>query len=80
MDTDGSVGNSHSPVRPSMSKSIEWYTEGEARDVEFERVRLTVRYVGRKGRRARIAIIGPAGTVFRALDLGDAAWSPDRST
>ena len=43
------------------SKSIEWYSEGQGRDVVVAGVRMTVRFVGRKGRRARIAITGPAG-------------------
>ena len=50
------------------SQSIDWCAEGEARDVEVAGVRVTARFVGHKGRRARIAITGPAGAVFRALD------------
>ena len=62
------------------SQLIDWFAEGQAVAVEFEGVVMTVRYVCRKGRRARIAITGPAGAVFSALDSSEAARSPDRST
>ena len=48
------------------STSIDWYAEGETRVLEVDGIRVTIRFVGRKGRRARIAIIGPAGAVFRS--------------
>jgi len=48
------------------STSIDWYAEGETKVVEAHGVRVTIRFVGRKGRRARIAIIAPAGAVFRS--------------
>jgi len=51
---------------PTTSTSIEWYAEGQSRVVEFDGVRVTVRLVGRKGRRARIAITTAAGAVFRS--------------
>lgn len=47
------------------SRSIDWYAEGEARTVEIGGLEVIVRFVGRKGRRARIAISAPAGVVFR---------------
>ena len=47
-------------------QSIDWYHEGEERTVEVAGVRITVRFIGRKGRRGRIAIEAPAGAVFRA--------------
>jgi hypothetical protein len=62
------------------SQSIDWYAEGEARDVDVAGVRVTVRFVGRKGRRARIAITGPAGALFTARDLTETVVSSDRST
>ena len=46
------------------SISIDWYAEGEARTVEVNGVQVTVRFVGRKGRRGRIAIEAPAGAEF----------------
>ncbi len=51
------------------SQLIDWFAEGQTVSVEFAGVVMTVRYVCRKGRRARIAITGPARTVYRALDL-----------
>jgi hypothetical protein len=50
----------------SSSQSIDWYSEGESRTVEVEDVRVEVRYVGRKGRRGRIAITAPPGAAFRS--------------
>jgi hypothetical protein len=49
-------------------RSIDWYAEGESRIVETDGVRVEIRYVGRRGRRGRIAIRAPAGAVFRHLD------------
>jgi hypothetical protein len=51
------------------SKSIDWYAEGEGRTVQIiDDVEVTVTFVGRKGRRGRICIAAPAGTVFRPTD------------
>ena len=49
-------------------QSIDWYAEGQSRTVEIAGVRITVRFIGRKGRRGRIAIEAPAGAVFTAVD------------
>ena len=49
------------------SQSIEWYAEGQSRTVDVNGVRVTIRLIGRSGRRARIAIVAPAGAVFRAM-------------
>jgi len=49
-----------------VSQSIEWYSEGQARTAEIGGVEITVRFVSRKGRRARIAIIAPPGATFCA--------------
>jgi hypothetical protein len=46
------------------SQFIDWYHEGESRTVEVNGLHIVVRFVGRKGRRARIAITAPAGVVF----------------
>lgn len=56
------------PVRTGISQSIDWYAEGQARTVEVDGIHVTVRYVARKGRRARIAITAPSGAVFGAED------------
>jgi hypothetical protein len=56
-------------ARPSeFSQSIDWYAEGETRVVEVNGVRIEVRFVGRHGRRCRIAITAPPGAVFRSTD------------
>ena len=57
-------GTSESPSVPA-SQTIDWYSDGKARTVEIDGVEVIVRFVGRKGRRARIAILAPAGAVFR---------------
>ena len=53
----------------STSQSIEWFHEGQARVVTVDGHEITVRLVGRKGRRARIAIIAPPGAIFVAADV-----------
>jgi hypothetical protein len=54
-------------AQPSgFSQSIDWYAEGESRIVEVDGVRMIVRFVGRQGRRGRIAITAPAGATFRS--------------
>jgi len=47
-------------------QSIDWYSEGEERIVDAGGIQIAVRFVGRKGRRGRIAITAPPGAVFRA--------------
>ena len=52
-------------ARPSeFSQSIDWYSDGESRIVEVDDVRIEIRYVGRKARRARISITAPLGSLF----------------
>ncbi len=46
------------------SRSIDWYSEGEFRTVRVADVEVTIVYLGRKGRRARIAITGPPSASF----------------
>jgi len=53
------------PMPRTTCQSIDWFSEGQCRMVEVCGVQMLVRYVGRKGRRARIAIEVPAGAVFR---------------
>jgi hypothetical protein len=52
-------------VGSQTSQSIEWYAEGESRTVEVAGIQVTIRFIGRKGRRGRILIEAPAGAVFR---------------
>lgn len=67
-------------VPTETSQSVDWYHEGEERVVEANGVQVVVRFIGRRGRRARIAIVAPAGATFQALDRGENVWSPSRST
>ena len=69
-----------SPPPATVSRCVDWYHEGEGRIVESGGIRFIVRFVGRKGRRARIAIVAPAGSAFEPLDLNEAVQSPDRLT
>ena len=58
------------PAGPSpICRCIDWYSEGESRTVEVAGVCITVRFIGRKRRRGRIAIEAPAGAVFSADPL-----------
>jgi hypothetical protein len=46
-------------------RSLDWYSQGQSRTVHVAGVLMTVRLIGRKGRRSRIAIEAPAGAVFQ---------------
>jgi hypothetical protein len=50
------------------SQCIEWYHEGQSRVVEANGVRIEVRFIGRKVRRGRIAIVAPQGALFEAVE------------
>jgi hypothetical protein len=52
------------------SQCVDWFHEGETKVVEVAGVRITVRFVGRRGRRARIAIAAPPGAVYSASGSG----------
>ncbi|PQO28511.1 hypothetical protein DTL21_28335 [Bremerella cremea] len=43
---------------------VDWYSQGESQTVEVDGVCIVIRLVGRKGRRARIAITAPLGAKF----------------
>lgn len=62
------LASNDEPLPPPTSQSIDWYHEGEQRTVEVDGVRVTIRFIGRKGRRGRIAIEAPAGAVFRSSE------------
>jgi hypothetical protein len=47
---------------------VEWYHEGDERTVEADGMQVVVRFVGRKGRRGRIAITAPPGATFQTKD------------
>ena len=61
------MGDSEDRAVPQMSRSIDWYAEGESRIVEAGGVRVEVRFTGRKGRKSRIAITAPPGATFRTV-------------
>lgn len=63
-DSSSAVGEAIQGLRPCLS--IEWYAKGQSRIVDIDSVQVTVRFVGRHGRRARIAITAPPGSAFRA--------------
>jgi len=75
---DAASNRTHVPAE--VSRSIDWYAEGEERIVDAGGIRITVRFVGRKGRRARIAITAPPGAAFRSLDSNENVRSTNRSS
>ena len=67
MNRDGRDGSAQSTAEAKRtSRFIDWYSEGEECVVETHGVRVAIRFVGRKGRRARIMITAPAGSTFTA--------------
>ena len=72
MDTVRDVVAKEPRIDPRESRdchSTEWYAQGKSRVVAIDGVRVTIRLVGRHGRRARIAITASLGTVFYAADV-----------
>ncbi len=65
------------PTKEPTSRSIDWYAEGESRTVEVLGVQVSVRFISRKGRRARIMIAAPAGATFSSIVAGGES---DRTT
>ena len=53
----------------SCSRSSEWVHEGQERIMEVDGVTVRIRFIGRKGRRARIAIVAPPGAAFRTVEI-----------
>lgn len=49
---------------PDTAEAISWFAEGDGKSVEVAGISVTVRFVGRKGRRVRIAITAPPGARF----------------
>ncbi len=64
----GSGGPPEAKGRAPTCQCIDWFHEGEFKVVEIGGIQVTVRYIGRKGRRGRIAIEAPAGAVFSSDD------------
>ena len=67
----------HQRLPSSVSQCIDWYAEGEERVVEAGGIRIVIRFVGRKGRRGRIAITAPPGATFLACDRTQTLQSPE---
>ena len=63
-----------SDPRQHTSQSTDWYSEGQCRVVRVNDVEVTIRYVVRKGRRARIAIQAPPGAVFMDPSPSNPGW------
>jgi len=59
------TGDNNTAPSALTSKSIDWYAEGQSRIVEIDGVRVTVKLIGRKGRRSRILIEASPGAEFR---------------
>jgi hypothetical protein len=68
MNEKGTAGERMAAETPT-SRLIDWFSEGETRVVEVDGVRVSVRFVGRKGRRGRIVIEAPAGAIFVSPSL-----------
>jgi hypothetical protein len=65
---DQNITSNRTHVPAEASQCIDWYAEGEERIVEAGGIRIGVRFVGRKGRRGRIAITAPPGAAFQSRD------------
>lgn len=52
----------------STSATIDWYAEGDAREIDIGGVTILVQYLGRKARRARIKLVAPSAAVFNQVD------------
>jgi len=66
MRDSGEQVRSGAPVPAESCRSIDWYAPGQSRVFEVDGVRVVVRFVGRKGRRGRIAV--EVGEVFEASE------------
>lgn len=56
---------------PQTCTSIEWFHEGQTRVVEANGVRVAVRFVGRRGRRARILITALGSATISQSSVDD---------
>jgi hypothetical protein len=63
-------GEKQRALKASTSQSIDWLSVGQGRVIEVGGVRVIIKLVGQKGRRARVAIEAPAGTVFSPYNTG----------
>lgn len=49
----------HTLAKSGTPQSIEWYSPGQTREFEVDGNRISVRFVERRGRRGRIAVVLP---------------------
>lgn len=68
MDVASLQNDSGQENRTGTSQSIDWFAEGESRTVDVDGIQVVVKYIGRKGRRARISITAPMGAVFESSE------------
>lgn len=61
------------PDNAGTHQCVEWYIPGQARLVDINGMQIVVRFVGRRGRRGRIAITAPPGAAFHASDTSSNA-------
>ncbi len=78
-NNDQNTTGNRTHVPTGVSQSVDWYHEGDERIVEADGMQVVVRFVGRKGRRGRIAITAPPGAAFRTRDWNKTVRLPDRS-
>ena len=64
MDMEAQRDDRNAVDNVGQSRSMEWNSEGEVTTVVVAGVRITVRFVNRKGRRARIAIVAQRDATF----------------
>ena len=56
---------------PPTSQLIDWYAVGQGCEIEVGSVTVSLRVVGQKGRRTRIAVTAPAPATFSAKEGRD---------
>ena len=74
---DQDATGNRTQVPAGASQSVDWYHQGEERIVDVDGIRIAVRFVGRNGRRGRIAITAPPSAAFRTRDPAKTVRSPD---
>jgi hypothetical protein len=53
---------------------IDWFSVGEATRIRLGESEVIVHFVGRKGRRCRIRIVAPEGSIFSSVDRVNLRW------
>ncbi len=55
-------------VESPTSRLIDWFAVGQGCEIKVDGVVISLRVVGRKGRRARLSVVAPAGATFTTSD------------